>query len=91
MSEDADFESGLQHADLSKFDQAIIEDTGENTIQGVGRQTDADDLIRLSESQVKAILDYDRAVTRTWQGKKVVVEIYPDTPESAPVEIREVD
>jgi len=47
----------LQDADLSWADMAIIEDTGEQVLKQVGWQTDADHILRLTESQAEAVLN----------------------------------
>lgn len=78
----------IEEKDHGAFDHAIVEDNGEYPIQSVRRAFDAHDSIRLNESQVEAIREYDRAVVRTEMGRKVVVEIVPDVKENQPVEIR---
>lgn len=70
---------------------AIIEDTGDQVLKQVGWQTDADHILRLTESQAEAVLNYDRAVAPTKNGEKVVIEVIPDDPACNPVEIREVN
>jgi hypothetical protein len=75
--------------ELSKFDVATIEDTGEHSLNGVRNLCDADEDIRLTKSQVEALLEYNRAVTVGRMGTKVVVEMVPDDDATAPIEIKE--
>jgi len=77
---------------LEKFDNAIVEDRGPGVevLQTVKREADADHVLRLTESQCEALLEYDRAIAITRDGKRVVVEMYPDAYDdrTKPVEVR---
>ncbi len=76
---------------MEQFDRAIVEDDGERSIYSEGERFDADDQLRLTESEAEALLEYDRVVTRTAKNRKIILEIVPDAPSYAPVEIRPAD
>lgn len=78
---------------LEKFDNAIVEDRGPGieVLQTVKTEADADQVLRLTESQCRALLEYDRAIAPTRDGNRVVVEMIPDESAERPVEIRSAD
>lgn len=80
---------------LEKFDTAIVEDRGPGVevLQTVKREADADQVLRLTESQCRALIQYDRAIATTREGSRVVVEMLPDEFDDRikPVEIRSVE
>jgi hypothetical protein len=80
---------------LEKFDTAIVEDRGPGieVLQTVKREADADQVLRLTESQCEALIEYDRAIATTRDGSRVVVEMLPDEFDDRikPVEIRSVE
>lgn len=82
---------GLRDRDLDWLNHGIIADTGERVIQQVRRLVDADDSLRLYESELEALQKWDRVVVRTEMGRKVVVEKMPDDPDYSPVEVRPAD
>lgn len=77
---------------LEKFDNAIVEDRGAGVevLETVKREADADQVLRLTESQCEALIEYDRAIARTRDGSRVVVEMLPDEFDDRvkPVEVR---
>lgn len=80
---------------LDKFDNAIVEDRGPGVevLQTVKNEADADQVLVLTESQCRALLEYDRAIAKTRDGNRVVVEMIPDAYDDRikPVEIRSAD
>jgi len=77
---------------LEKFDMAIVEDRGPGVevLQTVKNEADADQVLALTESQCRALLEYDRAIATTRDGSRVVVEMMPDAADDRikPVEVR---
>jgi len=88
-------QSGSTERGLEKFDTAIVEDRGPGVevLQTVKREADADQVLRLTESQCRALIQYDRAIATTREGSRVVVEMLPDEFDDRikPVEIRSVE
>lgn len=68
--------------------RTVIPDDGERSVQAERRDRDADDILRLRESELEALQEYDRVLTSTWKGREILVEMLPDDPKY-PVE--EVD
>lgn len=75
---------------LEKFDNAIVEDRGAGTevLRTVAQEADADNILRMTESQARALLEFDRAIVPTPDGQRIVVEMIPDEAAERPVEIR---
>jgi len=82
--------SEKQDRGLENFDMAIVEDRGpgEEVLTTVKHEANADHELRITESQAEALLDYDRIIAPTKNGERIVVEVTPDEPKFAPVEIR---
>lgn len=78
---------------LDAFDYAIVEDRGPGVevLETVGQEADADGVLRLTEEQTRALLEYDRAIATTKSGDRIVVEMSPVDDRGKPVEIRESD
>ena len=66
---------------MSESDRyGIVHDDGERNITQERWRLDADDTLRLRESELQALLEYERALTISEMGRDVVVEMIPDDP-----------
>lgn len=76
---------------VDRFDNVIVGDDGSRSLRRDGTRFDADDILRLTDSEVEALAEYDRVVTRGPAGTKVVIEMIPETARNAPIEVRDCD
>jgi hypothetical protein len=76
---------------LARFDHVIVGDNAGRTINQEATRFDAEP-VRLTESEIDALDAYDRVLTRTRAGEKVIIEMIPDDPcRPAPIEIRDCE